>query len=305
MADEAKYINFPISLLSGIFEKKTKTLSDILRYSLYVYSKKYKGSETNRMKCAAEYFDVYFTSGDEEKNSNRSLCKAIEDGKRVENSLDEKCPHVSLKLSMFWVIYKESHDEFEIACFCAFCAIKSILGHRDYVKTNKGLIAARMFGKTGKEETPVYPDSFSSYSEASVYLGKRHRVGCCSVGNLQDATKNGKLHVSRPRKNAVVIERNDLDRWFEEHYSMPKSMSLAEKYSLRYHIDRVLFELQANWGLKLYSDHSRGFYLSFKNELVDLAMHNEQAKRTNKYKEYAEVKARAKSEALKRINTYK
>lgn len=72
------------------------------------------------------------------------------------------------------------------------------------------------------------------------------------------------------------IKESDLIKWAVKYADMPEpnnsTEQLMQKYSIRYHIDNVLLELQTNWGLKLYSDHSRGFYLSFTKSLEELAV---------------------------------
>jgi len=293
MTDENfKYCIFPVSLIRGAFSDISAVIDCIFKYVVFKHTEKLKHeTELEKMKAAANVFNITFGCGIEE---------ALKAAKRLECNFDLKTPQVRLGKDMLWDYYKNHKDEFSIACFCAFCAIKSILGNKEYAKTNKRFVVARMFGKTGREEKPEYPETFSSYSDASAYLGKRHGVNCCSCGSIRNAAVNGTLPVERPQKNSVMIERSALDKWFSENYSKSQSVSLEEKYATRYHIDRVLYELQMNWGLKLYSDHSRGFYLSFTKELKDLAVVNELAKR--KHNELADIKRNAKEEALKILN---
>jgi len=328
MADDVKYINFPVSLLRGIFDNKRQTLSDIVRYSVYKHSKNNLdyGTEIEKMKNAADFFNLHFTHGDEPKNSENALKDAIEDGKRVENSMKVSSANCSLNLKIFWDFYEKEKSEFEIACFCAFCAIKSVIGNKEYAKSNKSLIISRMFGKSGKKDTTVptapkeYSDTLRGYAEASRYLKERHGNTAPSQTTVACAVKNGKLksvecYDDTRNISFFSIDKSDLDVWFSEWanpvhprqemkpQSVALSASLEEKYSRRRQIDKVLRELQENhWGLKLYSDHSRGFYLSFTKELADLAEANLRAKLQTKDIERAENKRKAKEEALKRLN---
>lgn len=84
----------------------------------------------------------------------------------------------------------------------------------------------------------------------------------------------------------------------EQNNSTEKFM---KKYSIRYHIDNVLLELQTNWGLKLYSDHSRGFYLSFTKSLEELAVISIESKSKSKSKILSQEKAKAKEAALRKL----
>jgi hypothetical protein len=61
----------------------------------------------------------------------------------------------------------------------------------------------------------------------------------------------------------------------EQDYSTEQ---LMKKYSKRYHMDNILLELQTNYGLKLYSSHSRGFYLSFSKTIDDLTVISTESK---------------------------
>ena len=65
---------------------------------------------------------------------------------------------------------------------------------------------------------------------------------------------------------------------------------------MRYHIDNVLLELQNELGLKLYSDHSRGFYLSFTKSLEELAVINIESKSKIKLKFYRKKKQKPKNQ---------
>lgn len=66
--------------------------------------------------------------------------------KEIHNSVKKGTPFASVRLKMLWNYYDNPKKEADIAYFCAFCAIKSILGDKGYTKTNKNLIIARMFG---------------------------------------------------------------------------------------------------------------------------------------------------------------
>ena len=101
------------------------------------------------------------------------------------------------------------------------------------------------------------------------------------------------------------IQESDLIKWAVKYADMPEpdnsSAQLMQKYSMRYHIDNVLLELQTNWGLKLYSDHSRGFYLSFTKSLEELAVINIESKSKSKAKLLSQEKAKAKEAALRKL----
>lgn len=70
------------------------------------------------------------------------------------------------------------------------------------------------------------------------------------------------------------------------------------KYSCRYQLDKIKTELQLNWGLKLYANHTRGFYVSFKMPLQDLIKQAEIKRNKYKVKELQRHKKEALNRAL-------
>ena len=63
-------------------------------------------------------------------------------------------------------------------------------------------------------------------------------------------------------------------------------------------------EIQLSWGLKLYSDHIRGMYVSFTKPLEDLAVINELSKKSTKRNELKEQKRLAKESAIKKLQRW-
>ena len=298
---EVTYMNFPISFLGDAFIDVAKTINCIFRYAVFKHSENLEfGDEKARFKKAAEFFSIKF--GD----SDRALMlgENLKDGCRY----SIKSPNASVNMVILWDFYKNKKSEFNIACFCAFCAIKSILGSKEYVKSNKEMILARMFGETKpitiEKRKDYAPSVFTSASKAALYLWSEYDI---SSETVSKAIANGKIP-STMKNRAYQIKKNDLLEWANER-NLKKRIStediitgLKEKYAKRYHIDKVLIELQLSWGLKLYSDHTRGFYLSFTKSLEDLALINEQAKRSTKVEKLAEAKRRAKTFALNRLS---
>jgi|GEM_PF-865988 len=299
--DSVIYVNFPISLLRDAFKNITGTVDTIFGYAVYKHSKTLEyGDELARMKAAADFFNISFGNINREIKSAKDL--------QTNPLYDLKTPNASINISILWDFYKNKKTEFEIACLCAFCAIRSVLGSKEYVKSNKGMIIARMFGSSKGEPKIEYPDEFKSLTDAVSYLDKAYGR-YTNAGALSNAYKSGALKAERNSKNntvSYIIQRKDIDEW---HFKNDNEFSLSrddddvlkEKYSKRYHIDAVLTELQLNWGLKLYSDHSRGFYLSFIKSLEDLATINILAKKTTKSSELIKQKQLAKESALKKL----
>jgi hypothetical protein len=65
----------------------------------------------------------------------------------------------------------------------------------------------------------------------------------------------------------------------------------------KYQIDRLIESLELQWHLKLISDHSKGFYLSFDLSLEQLAEIEQDKKKSNKLKLLKDAKAMAIAKA--------
>ena len=130
-------MNFPITILQGAFKDIRETVDNIMDYATYKHSLGLDfGNESQRMKESSDFFNIKFG------NIERAMQKA----KEIHNSVKKGTPFASVRLKMLWDYYNNPKKEADIAYFCAFCAIKSILGDKGYTKTNKNLIIARMFG---------------------------------------------------------------------------------------------------------------------------------------------------------------
>lgn len=74
-----------------------------------------------------------------------------------------------------------------------------------------------------------------------------------------------------------------------------------QKYSTEYQTVKIKKALEDSWGLKTYSFHTRGFYVSFNMTLEDLAFNAERLKQSNKNREYQAHKKEAREKALDRL----
>ena len=292
MDKKAEYMNFPITILQGAFNDIRGTVDSIMDYATYKHSLGLEfGNESQRMKESSDFFNIKFG------NIERAMQKA----KEIHNSVKKGTPFASVRLKMLWDYYDNPKKEADIAYFCAFCAIKSILGNKEYIKTNKSLVIARMFGLVDTKNEETQEKVFSA-SAAHRYICSRG--GCVGVTQITGAIRSGEL-MAEKSASGYEIQESDLIKWAVKYSDVPEPDNSAErlmrKYSMRYHIDNVLLELQTNWGLKLYSDHSRGFYLSFTKSLEELAVISIEDKTKSKSKILSQERAKAKESALKKL----
>lgn len=78
-----------------------------------------------------------------------------------------------------------------------------------------------------------------------------------------------------------------------------KGIECRTKYANRYHIDKVLTDLELSWGLCRYSNHSRGMFISYTASLERLATICETTKRSNRVAELTARKQAARQAATK------
>jgi hypothetical protein len=86
---------------------------------------------------------------------------------------------------------------------------------------------------------------------------------------------------------------------------LPKELTpIEEKYQIRWHMDKVLLELQMNWFLKMLSNHQRGMYLSFDISLDELALKSERIKQQTRIQAFKELKKEAIQNAKSKLTTH-
>ncbi len=73
-------------------------------------------------------------------------------------------------------------------------------------------------------------------------------------------------------------------------------------FANRYKTDLIKVELQNNWGLKMYSRYTRGFYVSFTMDLTDLIFQAEKKRKSRKEKELKQKRNDAYKIAMEKLN---
>lgn len=159
MGKDARFFTFPVELLRGAFTDKSIFCFDAISYALFSRCKEYDESP----KEAFEFFGVH---GEYDSTIKR--------GRAVAKSFPNS-PLVSVNKDILFDFMNNPKTDFEIAVFCAFCGLRSIIGTKPFVKTNNGLLLARMFGfrSVGELEAfqpkPPYFDSYFSTAQKIRY----------------------------------------------------------------------------------------------------------------------------------------
>jgi hypothetical protein len=304
METKERYLQFPLFLIREMLVNKEDTINKILMYGIYKYSTKFSYSVEDASKNLMYYYYrkkrelTGFLSKEIERFINSDLLVLDEDyngfqgtefepvfeleqletifeteteflnrviefyqmqlsynslgisgnieqslkiGKEIEKQIQAGEPQPMISKSLLFDFRDKEKSEFDLIQLVAYIAIKSILGKKQYAKTNKNHIVSRMFG---------YP----------------------SIKHLPDKQK-------------------------------PGLKELIEKYSCRYHIDKVLLNLELNWKIITYSNNIRGMYVAMENKIsIDaLALIAETKKQTAKVEALKQQKKEATQKALMQL----
>lgn len=132
-----EYFNFPIALIAGAHTDIKKVCTNIIEYVIYAHYLNLKlGTETKKIEQAYSYAKV----------SGQTDNRAYNNGKTLYDSLPLNLPIASVKRETVWEFLNTTKTDFDIAVFCAYCAIKSILGKKTYVRASYIYLLARMDG---------------------------------------------------------------------------------------------------------------------------------------------------------------
>jgi hypothetical protein len=155
MANELRYFNFPIQLLTGFLEDHKTALMNILDYSIYAHCFKLEfGEALEQMEASAKYYQVRLGS----------IERSASNGDALMNSIPEKSPMVGINLTIFWDYYNNHKNEFELVCLLAFLALKSILQRKSYTKVDNKFWLARMDGKVSSCEFTQLSEGIAKYA---------------------------------------------------------------------------------------------------------------------------------------------
>lgn len=269
MEGTASYVNFPMALLWSVFEDVRGKLTNVIILAAYKQAQKLQyGNIYERMSEALAFFGSDLSDPELSDPDVYDLEVQVQ---RATNLIlyTPKSSYVNLSINVMRDFYFNSKTDFEVACLLGFCAIKSIIGDKKYAKTNKAFILDRMFGNEGIVDDDIEADTFS-IRDAVTYV--KWNDGKATKKQIEEAVASGELTTSHTKP--VKIEKCNLRKWAVKHASMPeyfsKTVEMRTLLSGRYQMDKMLYKLQTSWGLRLYSDHSRGFYVSFKLTLEDL-----------------------------------
>lgn len=144
VGENLRYYSFPIALLQGVMSRNQPiedSIQNITKYVLYYHASHLPqtdeghNSMETQLKATAKFYNMKIGSVSAVQEGGKYLCEKY-DG----------TPICSVNKDIIWNLNNNNKTHIEIAAFCGFCAIRSIIGKKEYAKTNKKLVLARMFG---------------------------------------------------------------------------------------------------------------------------------------------------------------
>jgi len=156
MANDERFLNFPVQLLQGAFADIRKTMNNIMDYAGYSHTQKLEyGDLEEQMEAAGNYFGVTWGSIDE----------SYTNGERLYNRIPQNSPMTGISVNMCFDYFKDHKTHDEIAVLMAFLALKSIIGVKPYCKTTNDYLIARMGGYASIKDMPdPLPDPLGRYT---------------------------------------------------------------------------------------------------------------------------------------------
>lgn len=166
MKNDIKYLNFPVSMLSGFMDNPKKVISNIMDYAVYEHSLKLdlNEDEVARFKDAAKWYGIKFGN----------IENAFDNGEQLFEYLDQYShkPMVGISKEMAFEYYKNGKDEFQLISLLAFLGIKSIVGKKAYCNISNISWLSRMAGYSRKvNHTDELPKPIRKYA-TKYYTGK-------------------------------------------------------------------------------------------------------------------------------------
>ena len=287
-----KYLQFPIFLLSDMFNDRVKTINNILLYGVYRMAnaieydlhevarqtifEHYRGDLITAIKICFNKYNFEYIGHDQD------YC-----GFRAPNGFFEPEDEINELLQLF------NHDsDLKEYCIEFYCIRQSLLV-LNMTSANRGLLIESIL-KTGKaiqksippkEVLPMvgkhilfhFRDNEKKENEVAQLLAY---IAVRSIIGEKNYIKTNKQHiVARMFGFGSVKNIKNI-----------KSEDLFNKYSKRHHIDKLLLALQLDWNICIYSNRTRGLFLSLSKyfslqKLIEIAEQKKKSKRVNDFLE--------------------
>ena len=162
------YFNFPIKMMNKILTDK-KERNNFLRNAVYyhLYSQFLRTiDEKDDDLTDLEFFKQCI---DDWGWSIIGVEKVFNESEKVYTTFQDSNIFSGISKDIYRDFLNNEKSDFDWECLCAFLALKSIIGNKEYAKTDNALLYARMSGKSNKNEFLQAPDfEFTEYKRNKI-----------------------------------------------------------------------------------------------------------------------------------------
>jgi len=317
MGTDERYLQFPLCMLRNLFTDKKKTIDDIIEYGIYRFAKTIKyelyyvaqqlmycyyrkqGDLTNDLyKTIQSYVDDEIIYLDEDYNGfSGTEFKAETEIEQIlqifgydpmTDEIDKtKCDIDFYNNAIEFYQIRQAYSFLGITGDYDYCLKrgkeieKTIPEHEPYPSVNRDLF----FEFRDHEKTEF------DLMQFACYIGLRSILG--------------KNSYCKTNKEMILCRAFG----YISHEHLPETMNpdikaLFDKYSKRYHIDKVLQSLELKWNILTYSHNNRGMYIGLEKKisLETMIFQAETKKKKNQIDELKKRKHEAREKALQQLN---
>ena len=295
------YVQFPIFLLRNFQENRQKVINEILDYGIFRYSQKFRYQAPAMAQQII--YDLYRKelpcglANEIRKLKSKIIGKDNDYNGFIAGSF-EPTDEIGELLNAFET--RPTLKQMAIEHYQMHLALQSlnISGNREAIITRAKAIMERtpqgepmamvktnfLFEFRDFDKTEFEVMQLLAYIAINSILGKR------------ESTKTNNAHVL-----ARMLGYSSIKQVPENKTKLEKT--IFEKYSHRYHIDKVLRELELNWKLLKYGNRTRGFYVSLggKTNMDRLAIIAESRKKGERIAALKRQKSEARAKSVQHL----
>jgi len=298
-----RYLQFPLFLIRELFSDKNKAINNIINYGIYRFSKKqnysieevarqlmygyYRKGLTTQLRAVIErYVGIGKIEIDEDYNGFNGI--TFNPDTETEQILPLFETDSDFKeLAIEYYLLKQAYSFLGLNgnfdnCLKEGKRIEKLIPlHDPFPMVNKKLLFE--FRDNPKTEFDI--------AQFAAFISVRSILGV-------------KLYCRANKEMIVCRMFGYASKKQLPNHMNPKLKELFDKYSNRYHIDKVLQCLELNWNIRIYSKNMRGLYVAVKNKISmdNLALIAERKKKINQINALKAEKNQAKEKALQQLN---
>jgi hypothetical protein len=298
-----RYLQFPLFLIRDLFTDKEKAINNIITYGIYRFSQK---QDYSIVEVARQLIYGYYRKG--LTTQLRTVIERYVDNGEIEidedyNGFNGRTFNPDTEIEQILPLFETDSDFKELAieyylikqAYC-FLGIKGNMVNclKEGKKIEKLIPLSEPFPMVNIDLLFAFRDNPKSEIEIAQF------TAFISVRSIL-----GVKPYCRTNKEMIVCRMFGYASKKQLPNQMkPKLKELFDKYSIRYHIDKVLQCLELNWNIRTYSKNMRGLYVAVKNKISidNLALIAERKKKLNQIKALKAEKNQAKEKALQQLN---